>query len=384
MADINSLLLETISGIKLVKAYGTENYETERFRKQNHDYYTLTMKSITRLILISPVTELFGAICGVGVMMIIGKKILTGEMTFGIFAFFMGCIMSIISPVKKLGNVNAIMQQALAANQRIDDVLKAEIAVKEKPDAFNLPEMSQAIVFENVDFHYYEESGLVLKGINLEVKKGEVVAIVGPTGSGKSTLVNLIPRFYDPTEGRVTIDSVDLRDASFHSLRGQIGIVTQETILFNDTVRANIAYGSTNKSDEQIKEAAQKAFAHGFVSDMPEGYDTVIGDRGFRLSGGEKQRITIARAILRNAPILILDEATSALDSESEKFVQDALDELMIGRTVIAIAHRLSTIQKADKIIVLEQGNIVGSGTHEELLAQCALYKKLHSMQFQV
>jgi len=384
MADINSLLLETISGIKLVKACGTEDYESKRFHEQNHVFYKLKMKSVRRLILISPLTEVFGAVCLVLILVLLGKKVFDGEMSFGIFALFIGAIMSIISPIKKLGNVNALIQQALAANKRIYDVLGAEIVVKEKEDAIEISEMKDSIKLENASFHYYEESGLVLKNIDLEVKKGELVAIVGPTGTGKTTLVNLIPRFYDPTEGRVTIDGVDLKDVSFKSLRDRIGIVTQETILFNDTVSANIAYGNMNASQEQIEEAAKKAFAHQFIKDMPDGYGTVIGDRGFRLSGGEKQRITIARAILRNAPMLILDEATSALDSESEKFVQDALDKLMQGRTVIAIAHRLSTIKKADKIVVLDEGRIVGVGKHEDLLEECPLYNKLHTMQFQL
>jgi subfamily B ATP-binding cassette protein MsbA len=252
----------------------------------------------------------------------------------------------------------------------------------EKVSAGQLKEMSDSIRIENVDFQYGEESGIVLKNINLEVKKGQIVAIVGPTGTGKTTLVNLIPRFYDPTSGTVKMDGTDLRDVTFRSLRDQIGIVTQESILFNDTVKANISYGRPMATQAQIEAAAQKAFAHRFIMNMPKGYDTMVGDRGFRLSGGEKQRLSIARAILKNPPILILDEATSQLDSESEKFVQEALDLLMQGRTVVAIAHRLSTIKKAEKIVVLEHGQIVGAGPHEELLKTCALYKRLYEMQF--
>lgn len=382
MADINTLLLETISGIQLVKAFGTEDYETQRFKGKNHDYYKLRMKSIKRIIVISPITEIFGAVCGVGVILWLGKSVMAGELSFGVFILFFGSIMSIISPIKKLGNVNALTQQALAASERIYEVLDAQPSVLELPDAHSIKELSSYIHIDHVDFSYGEEDSMVLKDIDLEVKKGEIVAIVGPTGTGKTTLVNLIPRLYDPTKGSVKMDGVDLREVSFRSLRGQIGIVTQDSILFNDTVKANISYGYVNASQEEIEEAAKKAFAHQFIMKMPKGYDTMIGDRGFRLSGGEKQRISIARAILKNPPILILDEATSQLDSESERYVQDALDKLMQGRTVVAIAHRLSTIKKADKIVCLDLGRIVGIGPHEHLLKTCPLYRRLYEMQF--
>jgi subfamily B ATP-binding cassette protein MsbA len=292
--------------------------------------------------------------------------------------------MSIISPVKKLGNANVAIQKAIAANDRVQDVLKVHPSVVEKPQAIILKEMINSITLNGVDFYYEEESGVVLENINLEIKKGELVAIVGPTGAGKTTLANLIPRFYDPIKGTVKIDGVDVRDATFKSLLDQISIVAQDVILFNDTLRVNIAYGYREATGDEIEEAARKAFAHRFIVEMPQGYETVVGDRGFRLSGGEKQRISIARAILKNPPILILDEATSQLDSESEKFVQEALDELMKGRTVIAIAHRLSTIQRANKIVVLENGKIVGLGSHKELLKDCSLYQKLHARQFQI
>ena len=383
MADINSQLLETISGIKVVKAFGTEDYEANRFKKRNFEYYKLRMKSIKRLIVISPLTEIIGGCCGVSIMLWFGQRLRAEELSFGVFTLFFASIMSIISPIKKLGNVHALTQQALSANDRIYDVLDQMPTVQEKPDAMLIPEMKSSIVVKDVDFHYYKESGLVLNGINLEVKKGELVAIVGPTGSGKTTLVNLIPRFYDPTVGTVKMDGVDVREVNFKSLRRQFGIVTQETILFNDTVRANIAYGYPEATQKEIELAAQKAFAHLFVVKMPQGYDTTIGDRGFRLSGGEKQRISIARAILRNPPILILDEATSQLDSESERFIQEALDKFMEGRTVVAIAHRLSTIKKANKIVVIEHGKMAGIGSHEQLLETCPLYKKLYTIQFQ-
>ncbi len=383
IADINSILLETISGVKLVKAFCAEKQEIERFEAKNHEYYKLRMSSIKRILAISPMTEIFGTVCGVGIILWIGRLVMSGELSSGIFILFFGSIMSIISPIKKLGNVNALIQQALVANERIHQVLEAPISVREADDPYELEELRESIRMEGVEFRYSDDTDIVFAGIDLEIKKGELIAIVGPTGTGKTTLVSLIPRFYDPTKGRVLFDGQDLKDVSFRSLRQQIGIVTQESILFNDTVRANIAYGRPKASLAEVEEVAKQAFAHRFIVKMPQGYSTVIGDRGFRLSGGEKQRLSIARAILKNPPILILDEATSQLDSESEKFVQEALDELMKGRTVIAIAHRLSTITKADKIVVLDEGKIVGLGKHKELLETCDLYKRLHSMQFQ-
>jgi len=384
MADINSLLLETITGVKVVKAFCTEDYETERFRKQNHDYYKIKMKSIKRLMLISPITELIGAFCGVTIILWLGRQLMRGELSFGIFVLFFGSIMSIISPIKKLGNVNAMTQQALAANDRIYDILETQATIIERVGAIEIPTMRHGLEIKDVTFQYAEESGVVLTNINFNIQAGELVAIVGPTGSGKSTLVSLIPRLYDPHHGEIRIDGVNLKEVTFKSLRRQIGIVAQETVLFNDTVRANIAYGTNRTSQQEIEAAARKAFAHDFVKDMPQGYDTVIGDRGFRLSGGEKQRIAIARAILRNPPILILDEATSQLDSQSEQYVQEALDKLMEGKTVICIAHRLSTIKKAKKIIVFEAGRIVGLDAHDNLLKNCPLYHKLYETQFQM
>lgn len=382
MADINSHLLETISGVRVVKAFCTEEYEINRFKNQNHDFYKLKMKGIKRMLILSPVTEIVGTICGLTIFLILGKQVVEGHLSFGVFGLFLAGILQVIRPVKKLANVHAINQQALAANTRIYDVLDAQPSVVEQADATELPVIREGITFHNVAFQYDEESGIVLKDMNLEIKVGELVAIVGPTGTGKSTLASLIPRFYDPTSGKVTIDGIDLREVSFKSLRSQIGIVSQETILFNDTVRANIAYGFDLATEERIEEAATRAFANQFILKMPQGYGTVIGDRGFRLSGGEKQRLAIARAILRNPPILILDEATSQLDSESEKFVQEALDRLMVGRTVVAIAHRLSTIIKANKIVVVGAGRIVGIGRHDELLITCPLYKRLYETQF--
>lgn len=382
MADINSLLLETISGVRVVKAFSMEKYETDRFKEKNHDFYRLKMKAQKRLLLMSPFSEFVGAIFGVVIVSVLGQQIIEDKVSFGILIYFFYAFMSIISPIKKLSNVHAITQQALAANERIYEVLEAKPSVSESPRAQQLSIFEKEIVLRDVDFAYDQESGMVLKNINLNIKKGELLAIVGPTGTGKSTLVNLIPRFYDPTSGDVYIDGINLKEVTFDSLRRQIGIVAQETILFNDSVKANIAYGHLSASMKDIEAAAQKAFAHSFVTKMPQGYNTIIGDRGFRLSGGEKQRIAIARAILRNPPILILDEATSQLDSESEKFVQEALDELMKKRTVICIAHRFSTILKADKIVVLDHGRIVGCGKHQKLLEECSLYQRLYQRQF--
>jgi subfamily B ATP-binding cassette protein MsbA len=361
-----------------------EDYETRRFRKQNEDYYRLKMKSIKRSLVITPITEMIGVFFGLAIFWWMGRQVILGNVSFGVFALFFGSMMSLISPLKKLSNVNAINQQAMAASERIYEVLETKPTVVEKQGVADLASIRNSIQLDGVYFQYDNESGEVLKDIHLEIKVGEIVAIVGPTGSGKTTLVNLIPRFYDPTRGVVCIDRVDLRNISFKSLRGQLGIVTQETILFNDTVRANITYGQLKANSHDIENAAKRAFAHQFIVNLPQGYETLIGDRGFRLSGGEKQRLAIARAILKNPPILILDEATSQLDSESESLIQEALNELMKDRTVICIAHRLSTVKKATKIVVLENGHIVGLGTHEDLLKTCQLYQRLYEMQFQM
>ena len=382
MADINSHLMETISGVRILKAFGTEKYEIQRFRQQNHDYYKLRMKSIRNLILMGPITEIVGALCGIAIVLVLGKEVLKNHLSFGVFMLLFASILQVIRPIKRMANVQTIIQQALAANVRIYEVLETKPTVVEKTDALELGIIKEKIEIQGATFQYDEPSGNVLHDIDLVIKKGELVAIVGPTGSGKSTLVNLIPRFYDVTKGRIVFDGVDVKEVTFKSLRGQVGIVTQEAILFNDTVKNNIAYGTFDVTLDQIKQVAEMAFADKFIEKMPKGYDTFIGDRGFRLSGGEKQRLTIARAILKNPPILILDEATSSLDSESEKYVQEALDKLMQGRTVIAIAHRLSTIMKADKIVVLEHGKMVGIGKHDDLLFSCPLYRRLYETQF--
>ncbi|MDO8747928.1 MAG: ABC transporter ATP-binding protein [Candidatus Omnitrophota bacterium] len=379
MADINSLLVETINGVRIVKAFCMEPYEINKFRTQNQGYYKLAMRSIKRTLLLSPATEFIGILSGVFVLSWAGKDVISGKLSFGVLGLYLGSLFSLIRPFKKLSQVNSINQQALAANDRIYEVLDAPITVKEKENAGELKRISRNIEFKNLNFRYEELE--ILKDINFSVSAGEVIAIVGPSGSGKSTLLDLLARFYDPQKGEILIDGINIRDVSLRSLRGQIGIVTQETILFNDSVRANISYGQTDMDIKLIEEASRTANAQGFISKLPQGYDTFIGDRGVKLSGGERQRLAIARALLKNPPILILDEATSQLDTESERIVQDALNKLMRGRTVFMIAHRLSTVRGANKIIVLDKGRIVQMGSHQDLISAEGLYRRLWQMQ---
>jgi len=379
MADTNSILYETISGTRIVKAFNMEPYEINKFNRVNHDYYKICMKSIKRTLLLNPATEFLGCIAGVTVFYWGGKEVIAGTLSFGVFGLFLGSLLSLIRPFKKLSQVNSINQQAMAASVRIHEVLETHPTVVEKEAAPELSGFKDNVAFSDVWFSYADHE--VLKAINLSVKKGEMLAIVGPSGTGKTTLVDLIPRFYDPKKGKILIDGVDIKEVSLKSLRAQIGIVTQETILFNDTIRANIAYGNLGASTEEIEQAAKQAYAHDFILRLPSGYDTVIGDRGMKLSGGERQRLAIARALLKNPPILILDEATSQLDSEAERLVQEALDRLIQGRTVFVIAHRLSTVRNATRIAVLEKGRIVEEGSHSELLSREGLYKRLYSIQ---
>jgi subfamily B ATP-binding cassette protein MsbA len=379
MADINSLLYETIIGTRIVKAFNMENYEVARFTQANRDYYRIAMKSIKRLLILAPSTEFLGCLAGIFVFLWGGREVIAGKLSFGVFGFFLGSLLSLIRPFKKLSEVNSINQQAVAASERIYELLETSPSVVDRPGAAELAGFRNNIVFEDIWFNYGDHQ--VLKGINITVQKGAMLAIVGPSGTGKTTLVDLIPRFYDPKRGRILIDGIDIKEVSLKSLRQQIGIVTQETILFNDSIRQNIAYGRPDASIDDIERAAAQAHAHEFIRHLPSAYDTVIGDRGMKLSGGERQRIAIARALLKNPPILILDEATSQLDTASERIVQQALDELIQGRTVFVIAHRLSTVRSAHHILVLDKGAVTEQGTHSQLLEQGGLYKRLYSMQ---
>jgi len=381
VADINSLLYETISGVRIVRAFGAEKHEVDKYRRQNQDYYKLNMKSIRRTLALGPSTEFFGAIGGVLILIYIGRQVVDGVLSFGIFGLFLGSVMMMIRPFKKLSGVSAIMQKAFAASTRIYEVLDTEPKIKGDAQSWDLDCIKESVEFKDVWFKYEEAE--VLKGINLKCRKGEILAIVGPSGAGKSTLVDLIPRFYDPQKGAILIDGRDIRSLNVGSLRRFIGMVTQETILFNDSVKDNIAYGKRGASYDEIVDAAKKAFAHEFILNLPKGYDTFIGDRGVKLSGGERQRLAIARALLKNPPVLILDEATSQLDTQSERLVQEALNSLMEGRTVFVIAHRLSTVKHASKIVVIKDGAVIEQGTHDELLAQGGSYKRLHDIQFQ-
>ena len=380
MGRLTSLLQETISGTRIVKAFGMEDYEGKRFGKENENLFRFFMKAVSIRALSSPFMEFLG---GLGIAAIVfygGYHVIQGVSTPGNFFSFLTALIMLYEPVKRLTNVNNTVQQGISAAVRVFGIMDITPGIKNRENATELPRISDGIEIRNVTFSYDNEP--VLKNINLHIKSGEVVAFVGMSGGGKTTLVNLIPRFYDVTEGEILIDGHDIRDVTMESLRGQIGIVTQQTILFNDTVRNNIAYGDIKKSDEEIINAAKSANAYPFIKNLPEGFETVIGEQGTRLSGGERQRLSIARALLKNAPILILDEATSSLDTEAEMEVQGALENLMEGRTTFVIAHRLSTISHANRIVAIVNGEIVEEGTHESLLTQKGEYFKLYNMQF--
>ncbi|HEX6503829.1 MAG TPA: ABC transporter ATP-binding protein [Terriglobales bacterium] len=385
LADIQNLLHETITGNRIVKAFSMESWEIARFRAAARRLFRANLRSVAASAISSPLMDIFGAIA-IAMLLLLGRdKIAHHVFTAGTFLAFIVAVFKLYDPVRKFALFNNNFQQALGASSEVFRFMDTQDEVREKSGAVRLPAFSNRIQFENVCFSYQDngdESREILSAINLEVKSGEVLAIVGSSGAGKSTLVHLIPRFFDVTGGRLLIDEHDVREVTLASLRSQIGIVTQETVLFNDTVRNNIAYGQPHVSAKDVETAARMALAHDFIADMPEGYDTVIGERGVRLSGGERQRIAIARAILKNAPILILDEATSALDSESEALVQSALQNLMTGRTVLVIAHRLSTVRRADRIVVLENGTIADIGTHEDLMQKLGTYRRLYNLQF--
>jgi len=380
LADLSTLLLETISGSRIVKAFNMEEYERKRFSKLNEKLFGLMRKSFRVRAVSHPLMETLG---GLGIAAIVfygGYNVIQGTATAGTFFSFLAALLMLYEPVKRLSNVNNSIQQGLAGASRIFEILDTVPEIRNKPGARDLAEIRRGIEFQDVSFKY--EEGWVLKNINLKIQAGEVVAFVGASGGGKTTLVNLVPRFYDVDSGRILIDGADIRELTVESLRGKIAMVTQQTILFNDTVEQNIAYGNIGQPREKIVEAAEAAFAHNFIRNLPEGYQTRIGEQGVKLSGGERQRISIARALLKNAPILILDEATSSLDSESEVEVQKAVEYLMQGRTTLVIAHRLSTIRKADRIVVIAGGQIVEEGTHEELLEKDGEYRKLYLLQF--
>ena len=380
MGDISVILQETISGSRIVKAFGMEEYEKERFSRENIRYFRYLMKSVMVRALSSPLMEFLGGIAIVFVILYGGYRVIQEVSTPGEFFSFLGALLLLYEPIKRLSRINNVVQEGIAAATRIYDVLDTSPGIQDAPDAIELPPIQQELELRNVQFRYENEP--VLKDINLKVSAGEVIAIVGVSGAGKSTLVDLIPRFYEVSEGTVLIDGIDVRNVTMDSLRNQIGIVTQQTILFNDTVRNNIAYGDISQSDGEIIAAAKAANAYDFIMKMDQGFDSVIGEQGARLSGGERQRLCIARALLKNAPILILDEATSSLDSEAELEVQNALENLMAGRTTLVIAHRLSTIKNADRIVVISNGRIVEEGRHDELLECDGEYCRLYDMQF--
>lgn len=380
MGYINSFLNETISGAKVVKAFGMEDYETERFAEANKNYFKLILKSFKVKALSRPTMEVLSSTGVAAVIWYGGAKVMENTMTTGEFFSFMTAMLMLYKPIKNLSSINNIIQEGLAAAVRVFHILDTKPDIQDAEGAIEIDGLKNNIEFKNINFRYDKDK--VINSLNLNVKKGERIAIVGSSGSGKTTLVNLIPRFYDIKEGNILLDDKNQKDVTVQSLRSLIAIVTQETILFDDTIRNNIAYGQEETSEADILLAAKAAFAHDFILKCPRGYDTEIGEQGLKLSGGQRQRLSIARAILKNAPILILDEATSALDPESEKLVQGALNNLMKNRTSFVIAHRLSTIMDADRIVVMKDGSIVEEGAHDELLESGGHYAKLWKRQF--
>jgi ATP-binding cassette, subfamily B, bacterial MsbA len=384
LAEIQNILHETITGNRIVKAFGMENWEVGRFRAAARRLFLANLRLVAAFAISSPLMDILGSIA-IALLILMGRNQINHHVfTAATFLAFIVAVFKLYEPVRKFAQFNNNFQQALGASSEIFRFMDMEDEVRERPGAKRMAKFAQTIRFTDVCFSYEnaEDSRVVLHDINLEVRAGEVLALVGSSGAGKSTLVHLIPRFFDVCSGRILIDDTDVRDVTLESLRSQIGIVTQDTVLFNDSVRNNIAYGQPHVSQKKVEEAARAARAYEFICGLPDGYNTLIGERGVRLSGGERQRIAIARAILKNAPILILDEATSALDSESESLVQSALQNLMSGRTVFVIAHRLSTVRRADRIVVLENGTISDIGAHEELMRKLGTYRRLYELQF--
>jgi subfamily B ATP-binding cassette protein MsbA len=384
LADITSVLQETISGVKIVKAFGMERFENTRFMNETKNYFKLVLRTVRTRNLSSPITEILSVIIGVIIIYYGGILVLVDNtLNASQFLGFLFAIFQMMPPIKELGSVNNRIQEASAAADRIFEIMDIEPAIKNSPNAVDLKEFKNVILFKDVSFKYEDSDVNVLEKLNFSVNRGEIIALVGPSGGGKSTLADLVPRFYDPTEGNIFIDSMNIKDFTIESLRAKMGIVTQETFLFNTSIAENIAYGLTDFPMDKIIDAAKTANAHSFITEMPQGYDTIIGERGVKLSGGQRQRLTIARALLKNPEIMIFDEATSALDNESEILVQEAIERLMLNRTTFVIAHRLSTIRNATNILVLDRGKIIQRGNHDKLIAEeKGLYKKLYEMQF--
>ncbi len=384
MADITSILQETISGVKIVKAFGMENYENKKFKKETHNYFKLMLKIVRVRNTSSPITEFLSVAIGVviiyygGVLVLQQNSLKASEFLGLLFAIF-----QLMPPIKELSSVNNRIQESSAAGDRIFEILDTKPKIKNVDNPKAIIGFKESLVFDNVSFQYEDSVDPVLKNVSFQLNKSEIVALVGPSGGGKSTLVDLIPRFYDPTSGRILIDGTNIKEISVESLRGLMGIVTQETYLFNESIKNNIAYGLGEFPFDKIIKAAETANAHNFISELPEGYNTVIGERGIKLSGGQRQRLSIARAILKNPAIMIFDEATSALDNESELLVQEAIERMMENRTTFVIAHRLSTIRNANRILVLDRGQIIQMGRHDELIEDIdGLYRKFYEMQF--
>ncbi len=384
LAGMTSMIAETIASIRIVKAFATKAFEIKRFSKETQKYYKIMLRKDRLSFISSPISETLGASIA-SILLYVGARdvLVSQSITSEDFLRFILILFSLFRPLKQLTNVVNELQNGLASADRVFAIMDTKSDINDVDNAIAITDLKNSLSFNNVSFSYGDEKDKVLDNINFEINKGEIVALVGPSGAGKSTLVDLIPRFYDTLDGSIKIDGNNIKELKLNSLRSLMGIVTQETFLFDDTVKANIAYGIENISDDVIEDAAKAAYAHEFITLLPDGYDTIIGERGVSLSGGQKQRIAIARAIVKNPPILILDEATSSLDSESEKHVQSAVENLMNQRTVIVIAHRLSTVHNANKILVLDDGQIVQSGKHDELVHVDGLYKQLHKMQFQ-
>jgi subfamily B ATP-binding cassette protein MsbA len=382
IARIMSIMAENLNSIRVVKSFSMESFETDRFTSEQERYYQLIFRRAKLRLISSPIIEMIGAFIGVCLLWIGGHDVLVSQdMNSEDFIRFILILFSVLGPIRNLSNVSVELQKGFASADRVFEVLDTPESIKSKPNATTISELNDQISFNNVSFNY-DGNDRVLKDVSFNMKKGTVTALVGYSGAGKSTIADLIPRFYDVVDGSVTMDGVDIKDIEINSLRRLMGIVSQETILFNDTIGSNIKYGLQGVNDKRLEVAAKNANALDFIKDQPEGFETMIGEKGVRLSGGQRQRIAIARGILKNPPILILDEATSSLDTESEHLVQTAIDNLMAERTVLVIAHRLTTVENADSILVMDSGQIVSSGTHQELLSQEGIYTRLYNKQF--